>query len=179
MESFDQELQSQLADIKRHAHDTAKLHSNVALQGLRPKQDESAGKDKPSISDKLMAIQDMYDLQERTNIGFIVLGDLANTIHDKIEYYDGDVVQVGFHISNLVPEIKSLFAGWDFKPTKYGYKYYFTPPTKWNVKVPIEIHTYKIRYPFFENPDIGFFGVDEYRIPNPFATYWQYRNEIP
>ncbi len=165
MESFDQELQSQLADIKRYAHDSAKVHSDVTLQGLKPPVDNSPGKGKPSVSDKLAAIQDMYDLQE--------------TIHSKIEYYDGDVVQVGFHIANLVPEIKSLFKTWDFQVTDYGYKYYFTPPTKWDVKIPVEIHTYKTRYTFFDNPDIGFFGVDEYRIPNPFAVYWKYRNEIP
>ena len=178
MTDFDKELQLQLSDIKQDAHQKASVASRIALQGISAYADNTTAKGKASVSDKLMAIQDIYDMQEKTNIPFIMLGDLAKAIREKLDYYDGEVIQFGFKASNLVPEIKSLFLSWGFEETEYGYKYYFTPPTKWEIKIPIEIHLFKKHFTFFDNPDIGFFGVDEYRLPNPFDTYWKFRNEV-
>ena len=34
-------------------------------------------------------------------------------------------------------------------------------------------------YIVWDNNNVkGFFGVDEYRLPNPFDTYWKFRNEV-
>lgn len=180
MADFNQELQSQLQNLKPAAHQDASLKSRVALQGLRPSRmdNDTVSTGIPTVDDKSMAIQDVYDMQEKTQINFIILGDLARTIRDRQSYFDGDKIEVGFHVNNLVPEIKSLFATWGFEETKYGYKYYFTPPIKWDIKIPVEIHIFHKKYPFFENPDIGWFGVDDYRLPNPFEAYWKMRGLI-
>lgn len=178
MTDFDRELQTQLQDIKQDAHQKASVASRIALQGISAYADNTTAKGKASVSDKLMAIQDIYDIQEKTNIPFIILGDLAKTIKDKIDYYDGEKIEFGFKASALVPEIRSLFKTWGFEETEYGYKYNFTPPIKWDIKIPVEIHCFKRHYTFFDNPDIGFFGVDEYRLPNPFDIYWKVRGVI-
>lgn len=179
MGTFEQDIQSQLSDIKQAAHSDAAMRSRIALQGVKPvNTSDTPGKGIASPGDKLMAIQDVYDLQEKTSIAFIVLGDLARAIRDKQPEYDGEAIQVGFKANHLVPEVKSLFKQWGFVETKYGYKYYFTPPTKWDIKVPVEIYCWTKHYPFFDNPDIGFFGVDEFRLPNPFEAYWKVRGII-
>lgn len=179
MANFDQEIQAQLQGIKHDAQARQASASHVALAGVgRAAVDNTPGTGVATPEDKLMAIQDIYDMQEKTSIPFIVLGELAKTIRNKLNSYDGEKIEIGFPASNLVPEIRSLFKQWNFQETKYGYKYYFTPPIKWDVKIPVEIHCWSKKYPFFSNPDVGFFGVDEYKLPNPFEAYWKVRGII-
>ena len=178
MNDFDKGIQAQLQDIGAVAKQQAAAQSRVALTGLHEPASNTPGKGIATVFDKGQAIKDIYDRQESCNINFIMLGDFARTVREKRELYDGDKVEFGFYASNLVPEIKGLFTTWKFEETEYGYKYYFSPPIKWDVKFPVEIHCFKKRWAFFDNPDVGFFGVDEYRIPNPFEGYWKVRGII-
>lgn len=127
------------------------------------------------VEDMASAIRDIADMSEKTMIRFIILGDLARAIRDHDGNYVGEKVQIGFPASHLTPEIKSLFKTWKFEETKYGYKYFYTPPIKWDIAIPVEIYIFKKHYKFFENPDLGWYRVDDFLIPNPFEKYWKAR----
>ncbi len=184
MATFGDELKQNLGRMtpimKKDVQQLADIQARVALQGIgRPfESDTKPGTGIASVVDKAMAIQDIYDRQEACNMFFIILGDLAKTMREQRNTYDGDKIEFGFNHRALTPEIKSLFHTWGFQPTSYGYLYYFTPPTKWDVKIPVEIHVFQKDYSFFSNPDIGFFSVDEYKLPNPFTEYWKVRGLI-
>lgn len=125
------------------------------------------------------AIMDIYDMTERTQINFIILGDLAKTIHDKKDQVFTDHLEFAIPKNAVVPEIHRLFTGtWLFKETKYGYTYDYVPPTHWDVHIPVEVHVIKGDYSFFKNPDHGFYRVDDFYIPNPFEEYWKVRGLV-
>ena len=43
---------------------------------------------------------------------------------------------------------------------------------------PIYATVFKRTYKFFKNPDITFWGVTEFLMPNPFEDYWKARNFV-
>lgn len=172
-------LQTAASAQRQDAKSMNQAISRVALSGLStPRVSNPNATGVASIVDKAMAIKDIFDMQESCMMKFIVLGDLARTIREKQTNYDGDKIQIGFYKRSLTPEIKSLFTTWKFEETKYGYRYDFTPPIKWDVKIPVEIHVIQNKYKFFDNPDFGFFGVDDYLLPNPFEMYWKVRHFV-
>ncbi len=162
-------------DISDQAKRLQESQSNVALEGLKPKS--ANGASAPwTAEDVAMAVLDIYDMCERVQFNFILLGELAKAVWEKTDRgFNADKLELAMFARQLTPEIKSLFKTWNFEQTDYGYKYYFTPPTKWDIKIPVEIHVIKRDYKFLKNPDVGFFSVDEFRIPNPFENYWKAR----
>lgn len=180
-QSFTQELQSTLQkntqQMVSSAHQKNDVESHMALQGLHVKNEEGKGTGKATQVDFDMALSDCWDLQESIMFRFIVIGDFAKAIREKQSFYMGKV-QMAMRERQLTPEIVSLFTTWKYEKKKYGYSYAFTPPIKWDVKIPIEIHVIKRHYEFFDNPDVGFYGTNEWKLPNPFNTYWQARNLI-
>jgi len=184
MNSLDQELsqalQKQSVEVKQSAQRMNSIDSDIALRGLsKPMNtDSTPGTGVATVFDKLLAVNDIFDMQEACMMNFIILGDLAKAIKDKNENFDGDKIEFGFRASQLTPEIESLFRTWKFEKTPKGYRYYYTPPLKWDVKVPVEITVFTRKYSFFENPDFGFYGTGDFKIPNPFDAYWKVRGVI-
>ena len=153
------------------------IRSSVALEGVKPLPYK--GKSAPFTAwDVTLAVNDIYDMCEKCQLNFIALDDLAKAIRDKNDQLMTDHLEVAMHARNLTPEIKSLFKTWNFEETKYGYKYYFSPPTKWDIKIPVEIHVIRKNYKFLSNPDQGWFGVNDFYLPNPFETYWKARRFV-
>lgn len=123
-----------------------------------------------------MALRDANDVFERAMLPAILLGDVAYQV--KMEKRDGfsDTVSVdhlewGIPKKNLTQEIVSLFKTWGFTPTDTGYEYTIQG-------VPVKIKVYERNYNFLTNPDLVFYGVDEFKVPNPFEKYWKVRNLI-
>lgn len=155
--------------------------SKLALQGISSKAPSGNESTDFTQEDVMMAIKDIYDTSESTMIKYIMLGDVAKLIKDKSEAVTlgtFKAIEFGFPASNLTPEIKSLFKTWGYKEVPGGYEYSFTPPIKWDTHVPVHIKCWTRKYDFFQNPDIGFFGVDEFYIPNPFEDYWKMKGLI-
>lgn len=154
------------------------MHSQIALQGITIKQETNSEGVNWGPEDLAMAARDIIDMGEKCMINFIALGDLAKAAHDHASSLMASKIQVAIMQRQLTPEIKSLFKTWGFEKTKFGYVYYFSPPIKWHIKIPIEVRVIKNHYQFLDNPDMGWFGVDDFKIPNPFDTYWKSRHLI-
>ena len=118
------------------------------------------------------ALRDIYDLGERIQLFPLMLGDVAKQIHDNqdimMDVKVNDKIEWGIHEKNMTPEVISLFKTWNFKPNDRGWEYTFE-------NIPIQIVVIKRKYKFFDNPDQKFYKVDEYKIPNPFESYWKAR----
>jgi len=165
MTTFTEELTDQLIPLKDNA---VALHAAQSASLIN----------KPETTEDIMAaVREINDLSERTMINFIMLGALARSIRDNVNTLDGKL-EFGFSANALTPEVKSLFKTWGFTETPYGYIYYYTPPIKWDIKIPVEVHIIKRHYKFFEHLDRGFFGVDNFYIANPFESYWKARHLI-
>ncbi len=164
-------LQPMSEDAKR----LADTRSSIALEGMGKKMTNDGTSTEWREEDVMTAVRDIVDMGEKCMLYFIALGDFAKAVHNHQASFYTDKLELAMPINSLTPEIKSLFRTWGFEETKYGYKYYFTPPTKWSIKIPVEIHVYKRHYQFFDNPDKGWVGVDDFRIPNPFDSYWKAR----
>lgn len=122
------------------------------------------------------ALRELYDTFERIMHNGVLLGEVAKQI--KEEKRDGldrhievSEIEWGLPKKNLTPEVASLFKTWGFTPTETGYEYKIG-------NVPVKIRVYSRKYKFLENLDVAFYGVDEFRLPNPFNTYWKVRNLI-
>lgn len=180
-QSFTAELQNTLQKQSTVQKDDAlkknDSQSRLALSGLTTRSSFSGKAGEPSQVDMDMAISDMWDLQESIMFRFVIIGELAHAIHEKSPEYIGPI-QVAMPRRYLTPEVESLFKTWNYTKEKYGYSYFFTPPIKWDIKIPVEIHVIERHYFFFDNPDVGFFGTNEFKLPNPFSAYWQVRNLI-
>jgi hypothetical protein len=165
----------EMASVAKQQADAA---SRAALSGLKPASVAGTPSAPWNTEDISMAVRDIYDMSERTLINFIALGALARAIRDHKDSFMADHLEFGFFERNHTVEIKTLFKEWGFTKTKYGYTYFFTPPIKWEIKIPVEVHIFQKEYPFLANPDVGWFGVDDFNIPNPFEEYWKVRARI-
>lgn len=122
------------------------------------------------------AVMDIADIAERTQIPFIMLKDLARSIRNQSDKIEADHLEFGCHRRYIIPEIDRLFVQtWKFNREPDGYSYTFSPPTKWDVKIPIKIKVWKRDYSFFKNPERSWFRVDDLLIANPFEKYWKAR----
>ena len=45
-------------------------------------------------------------------------------------------------------------------------------------EVPVKLTIISHYYPFFMNPDVRYYMLTEFRIPNPFNAYWEERDKI-
>ena len=176
MADFNQQVSDMLKPTKEDARAMSDMRSSVALQGLEPaKSSKPTKSNTPTVEDMNMAIQDISDMAQKTMIQFVALGDFAKAVRDHTDILNADHIEIGFPKSQLTVEIKSLFKTWGFEEAPYGYKYYFTPPIKWDTHVPVEIHVFQRKYKFFTNLDLGWYMVDDFYLPNPFDTYWKAR----
>ena len=120
------------------------------------------------------AMRDIYDIGEKIQLWPILLGDAAKQIHDNPDrFFDLKLNKIEWCIPmrNNTPEIQSLFKTWGMTPNERGYEYSFEG-------IPIYIRLIKRHYAFFDKPDMGYYKVDEFMLPNPWSDYWKIRNLI-
>ncbi len=119
-------------------------------------------------------LRDIYDLGEMILARPLLLGEVAKQIHDEQDImFDlklpiGTKIEWGISKKNMTPEKVSLFKTWNFKENEKGFEYTFE-------YIPVQIIVYKNNYAFFKNPDMKFYKVDDFDIPNPFDKYWKAR----
>ena len=98
---------------------------------------------------------------------YTLLGDAARAVRLE-DYRPIARLEVGLQTNRLTPEVKSALKEWGYEKTDEGWV-----QTKFNV--PIIFKEITRHYAFFQNPDTKFFDVDEFKVPNPFDTYWKSR----
>lgn len=124
------------------------------------------------------ALHDVYDIEERATIEFILLSEPAKACKENRQVYT-DMIELALPQTNLTPEVKSLFEStWKFTKTDYGYIYHFSPELKWDIKIPIRIYVYSTKFRLFENPNRVWGTTEGFKIPNPFNEYWKLRHII-
>lgn len=170
-------MEIKLTPLKEEAQRMNELRSSVVLQDVKG----TTSGDTYGDMDILLATQDIFDIQAKLNTPLIVLGVLAEAVRfqkDKIVLKKDDYLEWGIRAKQFTPEVKSLFKTWGFVEESYGYSYTFSPPTKWDIKIPVKVRIIKKRWPFLDALDTGFFGADGFNIPNPWEKYWRCRHII-
>lgn len=138
----------------------------------------SQGKQTFSPEDINLAMRDLDDWQQKSLLNVIVLGDVAKACKENKQAFVTEI-EMALPITAITYEVKHLFEDtWKFTKTSFGYEYYFTPPIKWDVKIPVKIYVYHEKFKLFDSPDRAMYGVDGFYIPNPFTSYWQIRQLI-
>ena len=115
------------------------------------------------------AMRYIYDQMERCIIyDYIILGEAGKAIYEGRQI-DTRKIEVGIRSDEVTPEVISLFKEWRYKPDDRGDWY-----TSFE-GIQIVFKCIKRKYEFLKRPDMRFYDVDEYHIPNPFEKYWKAR----
>lgn len=123
-------------------------------------------------------LHDVYDIQERAIIQFILLGEPAKACRENRPPY-AEVIELALPEKALTYEVKQLFEStWKFEKRDYGYEYFFSPPIKWDIKIPVRIYIYKGSFVLFDNPNRVWGTTEGFNIPNPFNDYWRVRDQV-
>lgn len=118
------------------------------------------------------AVHHVQDLLNRTQIPFILLGDLVERIVRGQSIGGIKEIEIGVFQKDLVRErLSSLKTEIGDITTDYGFGYKFD-------RISIHIKIISRDHKFFENPDIIFYKSGEYRIPNPIEDYLKVRHTI-
>lgn len=123
----------------------------------------------------------VYDIFDRCQIKYFMLGDIAKQLYDGQEnYLEADKIEVGVMRGSLTKALYSIFK--TYLPT--GYKEVLNRHD--NLKqiefvagdVPVVIRVFDKDYGVFKNLDLKFYDVEQVYLPNPFGVYWQKRGII-
>lgn len=98
---------------------------------------------------------------------YTLLGDAARAVKFE-DYTPFEKIEVGVQTNRLTPEVRQTLKEWKYETTAKGWEQNY-------MNVPIVFKEIKRKYRFFQQPDTKFFDVDEYKLPNPFESYWKAR----
>jgi hypothetical protein len=123
--------------------------------------------DPEHIQAALLRAEDVFD---RALVPFILLGDVAKQMEEGYVGFEASEIEVGINqrdfsrnameiIQMLVPDLAIE-----------GNHLYFE-----HDGVPIKIVIVQRKYAFLANPDLRYFYLGTFRLPNPFKNYWQVR----
>jgi len=106
------------------------------------------------------------DVMSRCQIPFIVLGSAAYQIINDLPL-NVPKITIGVLKQHAMPEQVSLLQACDpsIEMTMDGWEI-----TKGSAKVVVQI--IKKSYPTLMNPDVHWYWVEPFKIPNPFQEYW-------
>ncbi len=154
-------------------HTLSSVDVQAADQALIEKAKKEA-KGKFAVDDVDRALSDVYDVQERSLLQFILLGDIAKACKEN-KRVAVDCIEVALASNLLTKEVKSDFATWKFQEQPWGYEYFYSPELKWDIKIPVRIYVYHNKFKFFNNPNRVWGTTEGFNIPNPFPEYWPLR----
>ena len=107
------------------------------------------------------------DSLTRSSMPFVLLGQTLKSICDK-DRLEGDKIELGVQKKHLadssVSILKSLIPGIEIGDDKMTFTH---------EGVEVEIRIIKKKYGFLKYPNVLFYKVAEYQIPNPLESYWK------
>lgn len=122
------------------------------------------------------ALHDIFDIEERAMIQFVLLGDIAQCCVKNTITPCGEIEMV-IPYKEVTPEVVSNFKTWQFQVEEYGYSWTFSPDLLWDIKIPIRLFLYE-KYPLFDNPNRVWGTTEGFFVPNPWEKYWNARHLI-
>lgn len=98
---------------------------------------------------------------------YTLLGEAARAVKFE-DYTPINKIEVGLTSKRVTPEVRQALKEWKYEKVDGHWEQVY-------MNVPIIFREIKRNYKFLENPDTRFYDVDEYKIPNPFESYWKAR----
>ncbi len=119
-----------------------------------------------SANDLEQALYSVEEVMERTQMEYVLTGETARQVRENL-LLDVPAITVGIRrniylggmnlLKIVLPDITLTENG--FETDYHG--------------VPIEVKVYEADYPAMKDPDIRFYGVTQFLLPNPWGPYWE------
>lgn len=122
------------------------------------------------------ALHDIFDIEERALLNFVLLGDAAKACVEN-KAIELSEIEMVLPYRSVTPEVESNFKTWNFTPEEWGYSWTYSPDTLWHIKIPIRLFLYN-KYKLFDNPNRVWGTTEGFLVPNPFSEYWSARHLI-
>lgn len=137
------------------------------LRGLNGTMNEKVSFTSEQIT---LALYYLEDTMDRAQLPFFLLEGAARQVKDNIPYLSLTQIDAGVEekyvqgsgLAMLKIVLPNIYV--DQNTISFEYD-----------KVPIVIWIVKKKWKFFQNPDTVFFGICNFKIPNPFERYWKSR----
>ena len=125
-----------------------------------------------SLDSKNKALFWLDDLMARCVLDakYVLLGETAKAIREDKDL--PDVLEAGLDQRYLTKEVMSTLK--TYVPGDFTEAGFVTE----SEGVPVHFKFIKRKFAFLQNPDIRFYGPEEYQIPNPFDGYWKSRGLV-
>ncbi len=173
MKQYNQEDMNKIASVKEEVEPMVRDAADMITPNIEVKEV------KPLTHDQLMkALLFIEDILQRALCPFMVLGETAECIMAMdMPILEGNLVHLGIlnnHYSiSSKSTILSLLKQWqkEFYDDENIISFTYHG-------VPVQIDIIHKEYPFFKNPDVRFFNLTEFRVPNPFDDYLIWKDQI-
>lgn len=118
----------------------------------------------------ISALYYLEEIMDRARLPYFLLEGAARQVVDNVSYLNLNQIDAGVEKQNLRESGKSLLN--IVIPGVYldGNTISFD-----HGGVPIVIWVIQKHWKFFKNPDTVFYGVENFKVPNPFKHYWKSR----
>lgn len=141
------------------------------------------------------ALMALFDIFERASCPFILLGETARSIV-KDGKLKGEKLEVGVTYKHATKEVFSalntvveqmaldLDDGWEDQESGWGTRKFEEKRDKVKTiefranHIPVVIKVIRKKSKYFSNPDSIVYNFDDYKVPNPFNSYWKVRGII-
>ena len=118
-----------------------------------------------------VALLDVQDRLDRASIPFVVVDYTAEQIRQELPHLTLDKISIGVERKHLTHTCFSILKGLIPKLETKGNTLYYEVNN-----VPIVIRIIERHYKVLERPDVRFYYLGEFRIPNPFDKYWKIKD---
>ena len=137
------------------------------LRGLNGTQNVKVPFTSEQITEALYYVEEVFD---RTQIPYFLLDGIARQVFDNVPYFSLNQIDVGINQKDIQESGQGMLdivlpnVYKDQNTISFDYK-----------GVPVVIWIIHKRWKFFQNMDTVFYGICNFKVPNPFKQYWKSR----
>ena len=126
------------------------------------------------LSPALLYIEDIL---QRALVPFQVVGKAGLDLYNNLGL-EADGVDIAILRNDLPLEASKTLTAYLDNEFSNDFDKYTKSFTFDYSGVPVRVKVIEGDYDFFKNPDFRFWMATQYKIPNPFMSYWEKREEI-